>query len=141
MLTTFVLFGAAMLLPTLPLINNQIIFYSLLSLTVIRILPIIISLGGCKLNLVSKLFLDWFGPRGIASILLALIVLDSGAVPHCHQIYQVVVCTVFLSIILHGISAKPFSKLCNKSLSTCKSSKVENQKCSDEQCSPYCTLQ
>jgi NhaP-type Na+/H+ or K+/H+ antiporter len=87
--------------------------YALLSLTVIRILPVYLSLSGTGESAASKLFLGflgWFGPRGLASIVFAIIVINKG-VPEGKFIAMVVVLTVFLSLVAHGVSANPLAKL------------------------------
>jgi NhaP-type Na+/H+ or K+/H+ antiporter len=55
----------------------------------------------------------WFGPRGMASIVFGIIVLDI-SIPHQNTIITTVVCTVFLSVVLHDFTAKPFIKMLNK---------------------------
>jgi NhaP-type Na+/H+ or K+/H+ antiporter len=84
--------------------------YALLSLTVIRILPIYLSLSGTGESPSSKLFLGWFGPRGLASIVFAIIVINKD-VPEGKFIAMVVVLTVFLSLVAHGISGNPLAKI------------------------------
>ena len=85
--------------------------YALLSLTVIRIVPVAISLFGTKLSWGTIGFIGWFGPRGIASILyLLLVTIELGTVGF-EKIISVIVLTVLLSIYLHGITANPLSKL------------------------------
>jgi NhaP-type Na+/H+ or K+/H+ antiporter len=84
--------------------------YALLSLTVIRMLPIFLSLTGTGESTASKLFIGWFGPRGLACIVFAIIVINKG-VPEGKFIAMVVVLTVFLSLVAHGISANPLAKL------------------------------
>jgi NhaP-type Na+/H+ or K+/H+ antiporter len=71
-------------------------------------LPIYLSLTGLGESTSSKLFLGWFGPRGLASIVFAIIVLNEG-VPEAKFIAMVVVLTVFLSLVAHGISANPLA--------------------------------
>lgn len=83
--------------------------YALLSLTLIRILPVVLSLTGKKLSLSSKLFVGWFGPRGIASVLYLLLVTRELGVAGYEQILSVIVLTVLLSVFLHGVSAVPLS--------------------------------
>jgi NhaP-type Na+/H+ or K+/H+ antiporter len=83
--------------------------YAALSLTVIRMLPIYLSLAGTGEKATAKLFLGWFGPRGLASIVFAIIVLTN-EVPQAHFISMVVVLTVFMSLVAHGISANPLAK-------------------------------
>jgi NhaP-type Na+/H+ or K+/H+ antiporter len=61
-------------------------------------------------NADSKLFLGWFGPRGLASIVFAIIVLNAN-LPGAQFISMVVVCTVFLSAIAHGVTANPLASV------------------------------
>jgi NhaP-type Na+/H+ or K+/H+ antiporter len=110
MLITFLIFGAALLPEGIAHLNAAILFYAVLSLTVIRILPIAISLFGSGLGLLSHLFLGWFGPRGLASILFVLLILEESAVPHRDELLAVTVVTVALSALLHGVSAAPLAR-------------------------------
>jgi NhaP-type Na+/H+ or K+/H+ antiporter len=107
MITWFV-FGAAVIGQTMHLITWEMVGYAVLSLTVIRVLPIFLALTGTGESVSNKLFLGWFGPRGLASIVFAIIVLNSDLVGASFMAL-VVVCTVFLSLILHGISANPLA--------------------------------
>jgi len=110
-MVTFILFGMVMLYPALQQISITTVLYALLSLTVLRMLPVAVSLIGTKLRLESVLYLGWFGPRGIASILLVYTILGiEKAAEHHEMIFNVVMTTVFFSIIAHGISAVPLSK-------------------------------
>lgn len=77
MLLTYMIFGMAMLIPALERINLTIVFYGVLSLTLVRMLPMAISLIGAKLRPMTVLFLGWSGPRSIASILYVLTVLET----------------------------------------------------------------
>jgi NhaP-type Na+/H+ or K+/H+ antiporter len=109
MLLTYMIFGMVMLIPALERINLTIVLYAVLSLTLVRMLPVAISLIGAKLRPVTVLFLGWFGPRGIASILYVLTVLETEEVAGKETIYTVAMITVFLSVLAHGISAAPFA--------------------------------
>ena len=109
-LATFVLFGALMLPELAGISDPRIWLYAVLSLTVIRLSAIGLSLIGSGLGGSSVLFLGWFGPRGLASILYVILVLRSYDVSNAHQINQVVIATVLLSILAHGISAVPAAK-------------------------------
>lgn len=111
MLLTFFIFGIALLPEGLSYATPMMFVYALLSLTVIRMLPIAISLLGAGLSPPSWLFLGWFGPRGIASILFVLLVLEEMQLPHRHELLAVTMITVALSVLFHGISAAPFAKL------------------------------
>jgi NhaP-type Na+/H+ or K+/H+ antiporter len=85
--------------------------YAVLSLTVIRILPVVLSLKGTDLPRGTKYFIGWFGPRGIASILYLLMVTIELGSTGLERMISVIVLTVTLSIYLHGISANPLSRL------------------------------
>jgi len=82
--------------------------YAVLSLTLIRMLPVAISLVGARLSRSSVLFMGWFGPRGLASIVLALVFLEKEAhLPGQPVIILAVVVTVLFSVVAHGVSAVP----------------------------------
>jgi NhaP-type Na+/H+ or K+/H+ antiporter len=86
----------------------QAFLYGVLSLTVIRMLPVIVAVLGMKLNLWTKLFVGWFGPRGLASIVFAVIVLDA-KLPHSEEIAIIVATTILLSVLAHGLTANPLA--------------------------------
>jgi len=111
MLITFLVFGAALLPEGLAHIDARIVAYALLSLTVIRMLPIALALLGSGIRLPTYLFLGWFGPRGLASILFVLLILEEVEIPHHAEILSITVITVALSVLLHGISAAPLANL------------------------------
>ncbi len=82
--------------------------YALLSLTVVRMLPVAIALIGTRLNRQTVLFMGWFGPRGLASIALGMAYLqDAPDLPRNDTIRLAVMLTVLLSIFAHGLSAVP----------------------------------
>jgi NhaP-type Na+/H+ or K+/H+ antiporter len=107
MLLTFLAFGALMV----PLALNQagimMVVYAVLSLTLIRIVPVAISLIGSKVRPATTLFLGWFGPRGLASILYIFIMLDAEEIMGTDVIFSAVVITVLISVFAHGITAAP----------------------------------
>ncbi len=106
-LITWVLFGAAVAGKALPNLTWPIFGYAVLSLTLLRMLPIFISLSGTGVTKEGKLFLGWFGPLGLATVVFAIMVINVN-LPHGDIITTTVSFTVVLSIILHGISAKPW---------------------------------
>ncbi len=108
-LVTWMLFGAMVIGPATNLFSWDVVVYALLSLTVIRIVPIFLSLAGTGESVSSRLFLGWFGPRGLASIVFAIIVINA-QVPGADLLALVVVCTVLMSLVAHGISANPLAK-------------------------------
>jgi NhaP-type Na+/H+ or K+/H+ antiporter len=105
-LITWVVFGAAVVGQSIDAFSWQVVLYAILSLTVVRMLPVFLVLGGMNLRSDEKLFAGWFGPRGLASIVFAVIVLNEH-LPGGHTIAMTAVCTILLSVILHGISANP----------------------------------
>ncbi|MFV1996595.1 MAG: hypothetical protein ACC641_01165 [Acidiferrobacterales bacterium] len=62
------------------------------------------------MKLPTILFLGWFGPRGLASILLVLLILEKYELVHQNELLSITVVTVGLSVLLHGITAAPFAK-------------------------------
>ncbi len=109
-LMTWMLFGATVIGQSVQHFTWEMLVFALLSLTVIRMLPIFLSLTGTGESTAAKLFLGWFGPRGLASIVFAIIVLNKG-VPGGKFIAMIVVLTVFFSLVAHGVSANPLAKL------------------------------
>jgi NhaP-type Na+/H+ or K+/H+ antiporter len=107
MLLTFLLFGAVMLPPAIAALNPEIVLYAVLSLTLVRMVSVGFSMVGEKVRSITTLFVGWFGPRGIASILYIFIVLESESLPGLELIYSVVMITVLFSIYAHGITAAP----------------------------------
>lgn len=107
-LVTWMLFGAMVIGPAFNMFSWEVVVYALLSLTVVRIVPVFLSLTGLGESVSSKLFLGWFGPRGLASIVFAIMVINE-KVPHGELMALVVICTVFLSLVLHGVSANPLA--------------------------------
>jgi NhaP-type Na+/H+ or K+/H+ antiporter len=94
----------------LPSLDWRIVLYSVLSLTLVRMVPIAIAMLGKKLHWQSVLFLGWFGPRGLASIVLGTLVLVTvPGIPHTEIIALVVMTTAVFSVVLHGASAIPLA--------------------------------
>ena len=109
MLITFLVFGAAMLPEGLHGLDWPIVGYAVLSLTLIRMIPVALSLIGTGVRGATVAFLGWFGPRGLASILFALLIVEQSGIPHAHEILVASIVTVALSAILHGVSAAPLA--------------------------------
>jgi len=112
-LITWVIFGSAVVGQALGNFSWTILLYSVLSLTVIRMLPVFLSLAGSGIDTEGKLFIGWFGPRGLASIVFAVIVVNSG-LPDSGPLAMTVACTIILSIIAHGITANPWARAYGK---------------------------
>jgi NhaP-type Na+/H+ or K+/H+ antiporter len=103
---TWMAFGALAIALVLPEITWQVVLYAVLSLTVVRMIPVAIALAGTGSRWQTKLFMGWFGPRGLASVVFAIMVIDSG-MPDADPLLVAVVVTVALSVFLHGLSAMP----------------------------------
>jgi len=108
-LLVFLLFGAVILPDVVTELAPRHLAYALLSLTLVRMIPVGLSLLGSGLMPASLGFIGWFGPRGLASILYMLIVVEEGHFEAGHQIEAVVALTVLISTVAHGISAFPLA--------------------------------
>ncbi len=106
----FFVFGALILAPAIDFVTWRIVVYAVLSLTVIRIVPVAISLIGTGLAWPTKLYVGWFGPRGLASLVFLGTVVVEAAPEHSGTIIAVGAVTVGLSVVAHGITAWPASK-------------------------------
>jgi NhaP-type Na+/H+ or K+/H+ antiporter len=110
-LVVFLIFGLAMVPAAVPHWGAAELVYALLSLTVLRMVPVAISLIGLKLDLPTTAFIGWFGPRGIASVLYLLMAVAAIGIEGHERIMSVIVLTITISVFAHGISAMPLSKL------------------------------
>jgi len=108
---TFIVFGAAFLEPALNGITWAVAGYAILSLTLVRMLPVAIAMLGTDARPQTLAFLGWFGPRGLASIVFAvLIVEEGGTLPHEGLLLTTIYATVGLSVLLHGLTAAPLAR-------------------------------
>ena len=105
MLLTFLVLGVALLPDAVARFDPAMLVYAVLSLTAIRMVPVAIALIGTDVRWPTRLFIGWFGPRGIASILFALLIVEREDITRGATIMTVTVVTVVLSAFLHGISA------------------------------------
>lgn len=110
-LLVFFAFGAVLLPTALSHFDAAVAAYAIASLTVVRMVPVALALLGSGLRPASWLFLGWFGPRGLASVLFVLVILEKDAVPQAETIAAVVLLTVLFSVFLHGATAHPFAAL------------------------------
>jgi NhaP-type Na+/H+ or K+/H+ antiporter len=109
-LLVFLVFGAVMVPEALAQVSPATLAYAVLSLTLVRMLPVGLSLLGSGLSAPSVGFLGWFGPRGLASILFALVVVEEGLLASGPVLEGVVMLTVLLSALLHGVTAYPLAR-------------------------------
>ena len=110
-LSTFFIFGALLLPMALFEFNIWHWVFALLSLSVMRMLPVYLCLRGLRINLPTSLFIGWFGPRGLASILFILLVIGDTMLPHPEIITNIVFIAVLISVFAHGLSAAPLAKI------------------------------
>jgi sodium/hydrogen antiporter len=109
-LLTWFIFGTLLLARPFPTPDWRMVAYALASLTVVRMLPVFVSVAGLGVRTDTKLFLGWFGPRGLASIVFAVMVLDE-QLPSAATLVTTAACTILLSILLHGLSANPLASI------------------------------
>ncbi len=109
-LLTFTAFGAAMIPQAMAAVTIIHIAFGILVLTVLRMLPIQLSLIGTGIKPVTSTFLGWFGPRGLASILFVLLILEEAELANESTLFAAVIVTVTLSVVLHGMSAGPAAR-------------------------------
>lgn len=102
------LFGFVCAYLVLPNLNIEIIIYALLSTTLIRIIPVMLSLQFTALNLKERFTFAWFGPRGLASIVFTLMVIDT-QIENKYDIATIAMTTILFSVFIHGISTKPIA--------------------------------
>lgn len=107
-LLTWVLFGAAVISQALGRFSWEVAAYAVLSLTVVRMMPVWLALAGTDLSADGKLFVGWFGPRGLASVVFAIIVLDAN-LPGSETLTTTVAWTVIFSVLAHGVTATPLA--------------------------------
>jgi NhaP-type Na+/H+ or K+/H+ antiporter len=107
---TFIVFGAVILGPSLDDVTWEIAAYALLSLTVVRIVPVALALLGSGAKRQTIGFLGWFGPRGLASIVFAVILLDEADLPHLRTLLLATTVTIAVSVYAHGLTARPLTE-------------------------------
>jgi NhaP-type Na+/H+ or K+/H+ antiporter len=107
-LVAWIIFGSAVISQAIDAFTWKIGLYSVASLTLIRMLPVFLSLTGSGFTARDKLFIGWFGPRGLASVVFVIMILDAD-LPHGDSIAVAVVVTVILSILAHGVTANPLA--------------------------------
>ena len=108
--------------------DNKMLIYAVLSLTVVRMVPVAIALAGTRLSKYTVIFMGWFGPRGLASIVLGLVYLEQEVNTTGASIIRLVVMvTVLLSIFAHGFSTLPGINLYSKKLAGLDEKSPEKQ--------------
>ena len=108
-LLVWLAFGAVAVAPAVEVLNWQIVLYAVLSLTVIRMAPVAVALVGSGLDRATIALVAWFGPRGLASVVFALLALEELGSPTAGHAVAVITFTVLLSVVLHGVTAEPLA--------------------------------
>ena len=109
-LLVWLMFGVIAVAPALTGLTWQTVAYAVLSLTVIRMLPVAVALTGARLGRPAVLFMGWFGPRGLASVVFGLLALEDLAEPAAKPVITVIAFTVLLSVLAHGLTADPLAR-------------------------------
>src|SRR3954447_6630547 len=108
---TFIVFGAVFLGPALGRLSPSIVAYAVVSLTVVRMLPVAVAMLGTSARPPTLAFVGWFGPRGLASIVFAVLIVEAaGTLPHEGVLLTTIYLTIGLSVLAHGVSAAPLAR-------------------------------
>jgi len=102
-------FGAVAVLPAVQGLTWTIVLYAVLSLTLVRMLPVALALIGTRLGRETIALIGWFGPRGLASVVFALLALEELGGPEASRAVAVITITVLLSVVAHGLTADPLA--------------------------------
>ena len=107
---TFLIFGAVLLGPTLNHVSWQIALYAGLSVTLVRMLPVAIAMLGSAAKWPTVGFLGWCGPRGLASVVFAVITVQQAHLAGVDTILRATYLTIGLSVFAHGITDAPLAR-------------------------------
>ena len=108
-LMVWLVFGAVMVVPGFEAAHWEDYVFAVLALTVLRMVPVALSLIGSGLDRATVALVGWFGPRGLASVVFGLIAFDTLDPTAAHEVLALVVVTVTLSVVLHGLTAGPLA--------------------------------
>ena len=108
-LLVWLAFGAVAIVPVFDSLTWVDLAYAVLSLTVIRMLPVAVALAGARLGRTTVAFVGWFGPRGLASVVFALLALEEVGEHTAGPAVAVITLTVLLSVVAHGVTAGPLA--------------------------------
>jgi NhaP-type Na+/H+ or K+/H+ antiporter len=109
-LLVWLLFGVIAVVPAVEGLTWQTAVYAVLSLTLIRMLPVAVALLGTGLGRATVAFVGWFGPRGLASVVFGLLALESLGQAAARPAVAVIAFTVLLSVVAHGLTAEPLAR-------------------------------
>jgi NhaP-type Na+/H+ or K+/H+ antiporter len=108
-LLVWLAFGAVALVPAMKTLTWPMVLYAILSLTVVRMVPVAVALVGTRLGWATVSLVAWFGPRGLASVVFALLALEELGSPTAGRAVALITITVLLSVVLHGVTAEPLA--------------------------------
>jgi NhaP-type Na+/H+ or K+/H+ antiporter len=119
-LVVWFIFGAGFVLPAFEHAGGRVVLYAVASLTVVRMVPVAIALTGSGLGRATTGFVGWFGPRGLASVVFALLAVEElgNSDPRVVAALNAIVITVVLSVVAHGLTAGPLTTRYVKTLET-----------------------
>jgi NhaP-type Na+/H+ or K+/H+ antiporter len=111
-LVVWTIFGALMVIPLITAFNPLALLYAVLSLTLIRMLPVALSLVGVHFRRDTLLVMGWLGPRGLASVVFSLIAYETFVEVGrpFYNLFAMAGWTIVLSVLLHGFSARPLAR-------------------------------
>jgi sodium/hydrogen antiporter len=110
-LVLWFIFGAGFLIPAFEEADVRVVAYALASLTVVRMVPVVLALIGAGLDRPTVAFVGWFGPRGLASVVFALLAFEElgDSDPRVDTVLNTIALTIVFSVVAHGITARPLS--------------------------------
>ena len=109
-LLVWLAFGAVAVVPTFESLTWRDVAYAVLSLTLIRMVPVAVALAGTRLGRTTVAFVGWFGPRGLASVVFALLTLEEVGERAAGSAIAIIGFTVLLSVVAHGVTADPLAR-------------------------------
>ena len=111
-LVLWFIFGAGFVIPAFEDLDVRIVVYAIASLTVVRMVPVALALLGAGQGSPTVAFVGWFGPRGLASVVFALLAVEElgGTDPRVLVAVNTITVTIVFSIIAHGITARPLTR-------------------------------
>ena len=124
-LLVWLAFGTLMIVPGFEHATWQDYVFAVLALTLIRMVPVALASFRSGLDRPAVLFVGWFGPRGLASVVFGLIAYDALAAPDAGRVLSVVSITVTLSVVAHGLSASPLAERYRRKAGTTRRSEHE----------------
>src|SRR5215467_8738570 len=109
-LLVWLAFGAVAVVPTFESLTWRDVAYAVLSLTLIRMVPVAVALAGTRLGRTTVAFVGWFGPRGLASVVFSLLTLEEVGERAAGSAIAIIGFTVLLSVVAHGVTADPLAR-------------------------------